>query len=164
MVVPFIKARDVLYERLKTVFSSDVFVELYGCEKPSVTRGFPLNEPHFYVAVDEIVDEPQTDGAVSMGHAGLTFNINVYLYAQHSDLIVAANTLMSYIHAVFLSVIADQRLNGTVDNAFPRVTTSGTAADSSKRYIAAAGLSIQCQIFSQCPAQIKELINGLSGE
>ena len=154
MVIPAIQARDVLYERLKKVFA-----KLDGCQKPEVCRGFPTNEPPFYVAVDEIVDTATTEGAASMGHAKVAFELNVFLCAVHRELLVASNTLLAYIDAVFSSVLADHTLGMTVDNSFPAVSMAGTSADSSKRYIAAANVTVSCEIASACPAWVKEAIN-----
>ena len=70
-----------------------------------------------------------------------------------------ANTLLAYVDAVFKAVLADQRLNGAVDNSFPEIETAGTSADSSKRYTAAASVAVECHVFSQCPAELMEVVN-----
>ena len=158
-MVSFVQARDVLKARLDAVFAV-AFPSLYaGVQQPKVCQGFPSNEPPFYVAVDEIVDTAQSSGAASMGHARIDFTIHVWCFARHTVQEVAADTLMSYVDAVFKAVLADQRLNGTVDNSFPEIETAGTSADSSKRYIAAASIAVNCNVFSQCPAELLEVVN-----
>ena len=156
MVTDYIKARDVLKERLAAVFDPETFAVLYPeTEKaPKVFLGFPVTEPPFYAAVDEVVEAAATSGAVTMGHAQVDFTLHVWLCAQHADLKTAADTLLAYIDAVIGSTMADPRLCGTVDAAFPAVETAGTAADGSKRYIAAASVGIQCSVYSACPAQL----------
>ena len=159
MVTDYIGARDVLKGRLDALFSSEAFGTLYPDAKvPKVYLGFPVTEPPFYAAVDEIVDAAATEGAASMGHAQVGFNLHVWLCAQHTDLKTASDTLLSYIDAVFASVLADPQLCGTVDNAFPSIDTAGTAADGSKRYIAAASVAIACAVWSECPAAIAEIV------
>lgn len=151
-------ARDALVSRLEAVFGA--FGTLYpGVQEPKVYKGFPVDEPPFYVAVDEIVDTMETSGAASMGHARIDFTIHVWCFARHTKLETAADTLLAYVDAVFKSVLADQRLNGTIDNSFPSIESAGTAADSSKRYVAAAAISVQCHVFSQCPAELMEVVN-----
>lgn len=160
MVIPAIAARDVLKTRLEAVFSPNVIAEVYPDAKvPNVFLGYPVNEPPCYVAVDEIVDTAQTSGAATMGHAQISFTLNVWLFARNSILETAANTLLCYIDAVFAAVLADQRLDFTVDNAFPKVLTAGTSADSSKYYIAAASVAIECSIYSQCPKKLQEVVH-----
>lgn len=154
MVIPAIQARNALYERLVKVFP-----KLQGFQEPSVTLGFPNNEPPFYVAVDEIVDVASTEGAASMGHAKVTFELNVFICAVHRELVTAADTLLSYIDTVFSAILADHTLGMSVDNSFPAVTNAGTSADSSKRYIAAANVTITCSVASACPAWIKEALS-----
>lgn len=159
MVTDYIKARDVLKERLAAVFASEAFAALYpGAKQPRVFLGFPVTEPPFYAAVDEIVDASQTSGGVSMGHAQVDFDLHVWLCAQHTSLGTAADTLLAYIDAVFGSVMADPQLCGAVDNAFPRIESAGTAADSSKHYIAAASVGVRCSVYSACPAQIAQVV------
>ena len=158
-MVTFAQARDVLKNRLDAVFSSGAFVEIYGVQAPKVYQGFPVNEPPFYVAVDEIIDTATTVGAVTMGHAQVDFTLRVWAFAQHVNQETAANTLLAYVDAVFKAVCADQRLNFTVDNSFPEIETAGTAADSSKRYTAAASIAVRCGVFSQCPAELMEVVN-----
>lgn len=156
MVAP-IKARDALHERLKALFGSEAFKTLYPEAKvPKVTLGFPTDEPPFYVAVDEIIDTSTTSGAVSMGHVEFEFGLGVWLFARHADLKTASNTLLCYMDAVMNAVCADHTLNGSVDNSFVSVESAGTSADSSKRYMAAASMGIQCTVHSICPKEIKE--------
>lgn len=159
-MVTFAAAREEVQRRMQAVFAPGTFADLYpGVQAPKVFRGFPVNEPPFYAAVDEIVDSARTSGAASMGHAQYDFTVHVWLFAQHRDQVTAADTLLAYIDAVFASVLADHTLRGTVDNCFPSVETCGTAADSSKRYTAAAAIAIECAVFSQCPARLKEVVN-----
>lgn len=158
-MVSFMQARDVLKARLDAVFSV-AFPQLYpAVQAPKVYQGFPTSEPPFYVAVDEIVDTAQSSGAASMGHARIDFTIHVWCFARHTSQEVAADTLLSYTDAVFKAVLADQRLNGAVDNCFPEIENAGTSADSSKRYVAAASVAVNCHVFSQCPAEIMEVVN-----
>ena len=99
-----------------------------------------------------------TSGAVSMGHAQVDFTLRVWLCAQHTSLEEASNALLSYVDAVTGAVMADPQLCGTVDNAFPSIESAGTAADSSKRYIAAASLSVACSVYSACPAFLAAVV------
>ena len=158
-MVTFAKARDVLKQRFDAVFSSGAFAALYGVQAPKVYQGFPVTEPPFYVAVDEVVDTATTTGAVTMGHAQIDFTIHVWCFAQHVNQETAANTLLSYVDAIFKAVLADHRLNFTVDNSFPEIRSAGTSADSSKRYTAAASIDIRCSVFSQCPAELMEVVH-----
>lgn len=160
MVTTFSKTRDVIKHRLEAVFAEETLHQLYGdIQAPRVYQGFPTNEPPFYVAVDEIVDTASTNGAATMGHAKVDFTVHVWLFVRHVKLETAADTLLAYTDAVFKAVLADQRLNGTVDNSFPRIETAGTAADSSKYYQAAASIAVECSVFSQCPAELMEVVN-----
>ena len=158
MVTQWTRARDVLKHRLEAVFG-DPFAELYeGVRAPKVYLGFPVTEPPFYAAVDEIVDTAATEGAVSMGHDTVNFTIRVWLCAQHADLKTASDTLLAYLDAVFGAVMADPQLDMSVDNSFPSIEAAGTAADSSKRYIAAASVAISCSAWSACPASLAEAV------
>lgn len=159
MVTRYAEARDVLHRRLEALFASEAFDSLYpGARAPKVCLGFPVTEPPFYAAVDEIADASATSGGVSMGHAEVDFTLHVWLYAQHTDLMTAADTLMAYVDAVFGSVMADPQLCGTVDSAFPSIETAGTAADGSRRYIAAASVAVECSVYSACPASLAEVV------
>ncbi len=158
MVIPAAEARDALHRRLEAVFG-EAFASLCpGVRAPKVYLGFPANEPPFYVAVDELVDTASTSGAASMGHARVDLTLRVFLFAKHRELMEAADTLLAYMDAVFASVLADQRLDRTVDNAMPSVESAGTAAGSDKRYMAAASVAIGCQVGSACPARIMEVV------
>ena len=160
MVIPAAKARDELKRRLDLVLAEGSIEELYpGAKAPKVYLGFPVNEPPFYAAVDEIVDAAETSSAASMGHAQVSFDLHVWLCARHTDLKAASDCLLAYIDAVFACVMADHTLGMAVDNAMPSVETAGTAADSSKRYIAAASVRVSCTVASACPAYIREAIN-----
>ncbi len=159
-MVTFSQTRNVLKNRLSAVFAAETFASLYpDVQAPRVYQGFPVDEPPFYVAVDEIVDTAQSSGAASMGHARIDFTVHVWCFARHVKQEVAADTLMAYVDAVFKAVLADQRLNMSVDNSFPEIETAGTAADSSKRYTAAASIAVQCHVFSQCPQELMEVVN-----
>lgn len=159
MVIPAIEARDVLHKRLEAVFSEENLAKFCDAKAPKVSLGFPVNEPPFYVAVDEITDTASTDGAASMGHAEVSFNLNVWVCASHKELKTAADAVISYVSTIFAAVLADQQLNNTVDNAFPSLRDAGTGADSSKRYVAAATVVIACKVGSVCPAEIKEIVD-----
>ena len=155
MVTDYIRARNVLRKRLESVFDPEAFGVLYpGAKPPKVFLGFPVTEPPFYVAVDEIVDASETSGGVSMGHARVDFTIRAWICAQHTDLETASNALLAYTDAIFGSIMADPQLCGTVDNSFPSIEAAGTSADSSKRYIAAASIAVACSVYSACPAQL----------
>lgn len=162
-MVGYAAARDELYRRLCAVFASGAFADLYGVERPKVYRGFPTTEPPFYVAVDEIATDARATGSASMWHAEFTFGIKVYLFAQHVDLIVASDTMLAYLDAAMAAVLADATLAGTVDNATASVDTEGTAADSSRRYMAAAQMTVECRVYSACPAELLEAINETQG-
>lgn len=160
MVTDYAGARDVLKARLDAVFEPETFAGLYpgAAKAPKVTLGFPVNEPPFYVAVDEIVDAAATSGGASMGHAQVDFTLHAWLHAQHADLKTASDTLLDYIDAVFGCVMADPQLNFTVENSFPSIETAGTAADSSKKYIAAASVAVSCQVYSACPGGLADVV------
>lgn len=159
-MVTFSDARDVLKNRLDAVFASEAFGGLYpDVQVPKVYQGFPTNEPPFYIAVDEIIDTAASSGAASMGHARIDFTLHVWCFARHTSQETAANALLAYVDAVFKAILADQRLNFTVDNSFPSIENAGTAADSSKRYTAAASVAVECSVFSQCPAELMEVVN-----
>jgi len=160
MVADVIAARDVLHKRVQKVLSEEVLAELYpqAVSAPKVFLGFPTTEPPFYAAVDEVAEGLSTTGAVSMAHATYEFDLHVWLCAQHVDLQKASDTLLCYIDAVVGSVMADQQLGMTVDNAFPRVESIGTAADDSRRYIAAASVAVACTVYSACPAALVEAV------
>ncbi len=164
-MVTFALARNALKSRLDAVFGSEAFADLYpGVQPPKVYQGFPVNEPPFYVAVDEIVDAAASSGAASMGHARIDFTLNVWCFARHASLETAADALLSYVDAVFASVLADQQLCMAVDSAFPRVRDAGTGADGSKRYVAAATVEVACSVCSACHAGIKEVVDAIDGE
>lgn len=155
--VEFIEAREALSKRLALVVEN--FSTLYpGFQPPKFFDGFPASEPPFYIAVDSLIDTANTSGRATTGGGQLDFTLRVLCFARHSDQTTSANTLLAYIHAVFQSVMADQRLNMTVDNSFPRIEAAGTSADSSKYYMSAATVAIDCSVFSQC-SRIKEIIN-----
>ncbi len=158
-MVTYAAARDVIKKRLEYIFGSQAFSDLYEVTAPKVYRGFPVSEPPFYVAVDEIADTAVSSGAVTMGHARIDFTVRVWAFARHTSQEVAADTLLAYEDAIFKSILADQRLNGTVDIAYPEIETAGTAADNSKRYTAAASIAVKCQTYSQCPAALMEVVN-----
>lgn len=160
MVTSFIRARNALRARLEAVFDPETFLALYGetDKAPKVFTGFPVTEPPFYVAIDEVVDAATTAGAATMGHDTVSFTLHVWLSAQHTDLETASDAVLAYVDAVFGSVMADPSLCGTVENSFPRVESAGTAADSSKRYIAAALVGVECTVWSTCPAALFDAV------
>lgn len=159
------EARDVLHRRLVAVFASEEFGQLWpGVAAPKVYLGFPVNEPPFYVAVDEVTEAVSTTGAASMGHVEVQFTLRVWAFAQHADLQTAADTMLAYVEAVMMAVCADHRLCWTVDNAFPSVDAAGTAADSSKRYNAAASVQVRCTVFSQCPAALRKVVENAESD
>lgn len=160
MVMNAAMARDVLRRRLEAVFSPEVFGALYpGAKAPKVFLGFPVTEPPFYAAVDEITDNAESQGAVSMGHDDVSFTLRVWLCAQHTSLQTAADTLLAYEDAVFSAVMADPQLCNAVDNSSASIESAGTAADSSKRYIAAAAVAIRCVRWSACPAEVHAAVS-----
>ncbi len=154
MVTEFIRARNVLKARLEAVFDPEPFSILYPeTEKPpKVFLGFPTTEPPFYAAVDEIVDVASTEGASTLGQCKVEFTVHVWLSAQHTDLTKASDALLCYIDALFGAIMADPQLNRTVENSFAQIESAGTAADSSKRYIAAALVGVQCEVWTGCQA------------
>ena len=165
MVTDYARARNVLKARLDAVLGEEALEALYpGARQPRVFLGFPATEPPFYAAVDEIVDVAATAGAATMGHDAVSFTLHVWLAAQHTSLETASNALLCYIDAVFGSVMADPRLCGSVDNAFPQVESAGTAADSSKRHIAAALVAVECTVSSACPAALRETVEAANEE
>lgn len=167
MVTSWIRARDALRKRLEAVFDAETFAALYpeaSGKAPKVFLGFPVTEPPFYAAVDEIVDAAATAGAATMGHDTVSFTLHVWLSAQHADLRTASDALMCYVDAVFGSVMADPQLCGAVENSFPQIESAGTAADSSKRHIAAALVGIECTVWSACPAALREAVSRANQE
>lgn len=166
MVTDFIRARDVLVQRMRDVFTPETFGVLYPeTEKvPSVYLGFPTTEPPFYVAVDEIVDAAATSGAATMGRDRVDFTLHVWLSAQHTELARASDALLCYIDAVFGSIMADPQLCNTVENSFPQIESAGTAADSSKRYIAAALVGIECSVWTGCQPLIATAVAASNGK
>lgn len=160
MVVPQIEARDALKKRLEGVFEPEAFGKLYpGYERPKVTLGFPVNEPPFYVAVDEIATNVQPGKGSSYGEVQIEFVLNVWVFARKTELEAAANTAIVYADAVFAAVCADQTLKGSVDLAVPSVSQGGTAADADRKYIATETVEIRCSTWSKCPHEIRELIH-----
>lgn len=156
-MVTFIEARDELHRRLRAV--ADAFGTLYpDVQKPTVYAGFPVNEPPFYIAVDDAVDTATTDGKATNGHATYEFVVHVLCFARHASRETASNALLSYVDAVFGAVMADQRLKGAVDNSFPSVETAGTSADNSKYHMAAASVAVRCAVFAKCPQAFREVV------
>lgn len=156
-------ARNNLHERVKAVFSDECFGALFpGMTIPDVFLGFPVNEPPFYVAIDEIPENTSAGAAVSMGHSEITFDLGIWICASNRELLTVADSLIDYEGVIIDAICADQTLGRTVDNAFPRVTNTGTAANSSKRYIGAANITVACSKFSNCPNQIKEIVDAVN--
>lgn len=158
-------ARDNLHARIKAVFSESCFGALFPDDAlPEVFLGFPVNEPPFYIAVDEIPEGTASGSAVSMGHGEVTFDLNIWLCATSSKLLIVADSLIDYQTAIIDAIMADQTLGRIVDSAFPRVTNTGTAANSSKRYTGAANIAVSCTKYSNCPNQIKEIVDAVNCE
>lgn len=158
-MVTFQAAREELLRRIREV--SLHFKELYpDVQQPKVYDGFPTTEPPFYVAVDSIIDTAAVDGRAVPGAGTWSFTIHVMCFARHTDRKTASDTLLAYIDAVFNTVMADQRLGMAVDNCFPSIEAAGTSPDNSKRQMAAASVGVQCTVFSKCPQDFKEVING----
>lgn len=160
MSCSFIRSRDALYYRLNAVF--DEFYSLYpDMQPPKLFKGFPVGEPPFYVAVDEIVPSATSAGAASIGQDALTWTLGVWVFAKHVNLITASDTLLTYIDTVFSVVAADPSLGRTVDNAFPAIEVIGTSRDSGNYYISAAQLSIECSAGATCPMEIRQIIKAI---
>lgn len=160
MVIPQIAARDALKRRLEGVFSPEAFGCLYpDCERPRLTLGFPVNEPPFYVAVDEIVTDVQPGKGASCGEVQFDFVLRVWAFARKTGLEDAANTAMTYADAVLMAVCADQTLHGTVDHAVPSISQGGTAADADRKHIATEAVEIRCSVWARCPGEIRKVIN-----
>lgn len=160
-MIPATSVRDVLHERLRAVFSSDTMLAALDVRAPVVSKGFPVSEPPFYVAVDEICDTAQTSGATSMASATVDFTVHVWCFAEHRDLKTAADTLMAYVGVVFAAVIADRTIGGNVTSALPSIREAGTASNGSKRYCASAVVDVACSVSPSCPREIKEIIDEL---
>ena len=111
------------------------------------------------MAWDEIADAGSVSGAVTMGHPEVSFDLHVWLFAQHREKKVAADTAIAYADVALAALAADQTLNRTVDMAVPSITNAGTAADSSKRYMASVEITVGCSVASACPAEIKEAVD-----
>lgn len=162
MVIPQTAARDALECRLRSLFGCDAFQPLFpsAVKAPSVSIGFPVNEPPFYVAVDEIVDDLQPGSGATCGQVAIKFRLTVYACARHSDLLKAADTATSYAHAAILCVLADQTLGGSVDHAVPSITGGGTAADGDRKYIATEVVSVECDVWAMCPQEVRDAVEG----
>lgn len=151
-------ARDEIARRLTYVFER-LGDDYFTTESPKVFTGFPVNEPPFYVSVDEVVDELRTSESATMGHAKFSFTVKVWAFAQHVKQEKAADTLLEYIQVICDSVSADFTLKNTVDSAMPNVVSCATASDSSRRYVAACEINIECEKYANCPKEIYEVIN-----
>ncbi|MEC4294043.1 hypothetical protein [Adlercreutzia shanghongiae] len=160
ILMPAREAKEAIGARMRAVFAPEVFGALYpDVQPPRTYEGFPTNEPPFYVAWDEIVDAGSVAGAVTMGHPDVEFTLHVWTFAQHVDKKTASDTALAYTDVVLAALVADQTLNRTVDTAVPSITSAGTAADSSKRYMASVEVSVRCSVASSCPAEIKEAVD-----
>ncbi len=164
MVINPKRARDVLEARLRHVLSPEVLGRFSSAQAPKVVLGFPTDEPPFYVAVDEVPEGIEASGGATVGHLGMSFPLRVWLFASHRRLKTASDALIDYATVAMASVLADQQLDGTVDKAVPSLSGTATGADSSRRYIAAGTLTIQCTVSSVCPAEIKEAVIESNGE
>ena len=153
-MVTFLAARDEIYRRMAKV--GEAFADLYpGVQEPKVYDGSPTSEPPFYIAVDSIVDTAAMGGRATNGAGQLDFTVHV---ARHANQSAASSALLSYVDAVFKAVMADQRLARSVDIALPSIEAAGTAPDSSKYYMAAASVGVQCTVFSKCPQEFREVV------
>lgn len=156
-MVTFADAAAELYRRVDALCGA--FGSLYpGVPAPKAFDGFPVNEPPFYIAVDDVIDTAEASGAATNGAGRLDFTVHVMCFARHSDRRVCSGALLSYVDAVFKAVMADQRLRMSVDTCFPSVEAAGISADNSKRYMAAASVGVRCTVFSKCPRQVMEVI------
>ena len=162
MVIPQMAARDALERRLESFFGCDAFPSLFpaAVKAPAVSVGFPVNEPPFYVAVDEIVDDLQPGKGATCGQVAVKFRITVYACARNSDLLKAADTAASYAHAAIMCVLADQTLGGSVDHAVPSIAGGGTAADGDRKYIATEVVSVECDAWAVCPQEVRDAVEG----
>ena len=152
-MVTFLAARDEIYRRMAKV--GEAFADLYpGVQEPKVYDGFPTSEPPFYIAVDSIVDTAAMGGRATNGAGQLDFTVHVLCFARHANQSAASSAL----DAVFKAVMADQRLARSVDIALPSIEAAGTAPDSSKYYMAAASVGVQCTVFSKCPQEFREVV------
>lgn len=161
MVIPQVAARNAIKSRIEKFFGCASFSTIFpeAAKAPRVSIGFPTNEPPFYVAVDEIVDDLQPGKGSSCGQIAIKFRVSVYACARHVDLIKAADTAGSYAFAVVMCVLADQTLDGAVDLAVPSISGGGTAADSDRKYLATAVVSIECDAWAVCPQEIREAMS-----
>lgn len=156
-MVAAIEARDVILGRIQKAVSK--WDELYpGIQAPKVCDGYPATEPPFYIAVDTIATTANVTGQSTIGAGRWEFSVSVLCFARNTDKVVASEALMSYVDAAFRCVMADQTLGRTVDNAFPSLDAAGTAADTSKRTLAAASVSVRCSLFSVCTQEFKEAV------
>lgn len=160
ILMPAREAKEAIGRRLSAVFSQEVFGSLYpDVQVPRAYEGFPSNEPPFYVAWDEIVDAASVTGAVTMNQPEVEFTLHVWAFAQHVDKKTASDTALAYADVILAALAADQTLNRTVDTAVPSITNAGTAADSSKRYMASVEITVSCSVASACPAEIREAVD-----
>lgn len=156
-MVATVAARRELVRRLGRV--AEAFGELYpGVRAPEVFDGFPATEPPFYLSVGSVVDSLTTQGGATVGAARVEFVVPVLCFARMADQQGASEALLTYADAVVNAVLADPQLARTVDNALPSVTTAGTAADSSRRYMSAASVDVRCMVFLQCPQRFREVV------
>lgn len=160
MSCDFIRSRDALYERLSAVL--DKFYQIYpDIQEPKLFKGFPVGEPPFYIAVDEVTPSASSAGAASIGRDNITWTLGVWAFAKHSNLLIASDTLLTYINLIFSIVMADPSLGRNVDNAFPSIEVIGTSRDPGNYYIAAAQLSIECTACATCPTEIRQIVKGM---
>lgn len=160
MSCSFVRSRDELHDRLEAVL--EAFGDMHpDVPSPKLYKGFPVGEPPFYVAVDEIIPSASGTGAASIGQDTITWTLGVWVFAKHSNLLTVSDALLTYIETVFATVLADPSLGRTVDNAFPAIEVIGTASDSGKYYIASAQLSIECRAEATCPPEIRQIVRSL---
>lgn len=153
----FSAAQAEIFRRVGAVCAS--FGSLYpGVPEPRAFDGFPVNEPPFYIAVDDVVDTAEVSGGATTGAGRLEFTVHVMCFARHADRKTCSEALLCYVDAVFNAVMADQRLRMSVDTCFPTVEAAGVSADNSKRHMAAASVGVRCTVFSKCPERFLEVV------
>lgn len=160
MSCEFIRSRDALHERLGAVI--DEFYSLYpDVHPPKLFKGFPVGEPPFYIAVDEMVPSATSAGAASIGQDSITWTLGVWAFTKHANLITASDALLTYIDMIFSVVAADPTLGRCVDNAFPAIEVIGTSRESGNYYISAAQISIECTAEATCPPEIRQIVRAM---
>ena len=163
VTTPLIESRDALARRVRAVFDEKAFGATFGdMQPPDVFDGFPVNEPPFYVAVDEMATAISTDAGATTAARGMAFSLRVWCLAKHRGLSDASDTVSAYVQQIMWMLSADHTLGMTVDAASASVDDLGTGATPDRQYIAAACVVIECKVYSMCPPkEIREAINAL---